>query len=70
MKVESELIDILVHDIRVPRYHWGTRLGNQERASPFGLFLLVKDGREDLMFRFTSEFETTMPNIERPSLSF
>ena len=45
-------------------------LGNQDDGSPFGLFLLVKDGREDLLFRFMSAFEATMEGIKRPSLSF
>ena len=45
-------------------------LCNREDGSPFGLFLLVKDGREDLLFRFMSAFEATMERVKGPSLSF
>ncbi|KAG0650131.1 amidase [Hyphodiscus hymeniophilus] len=45
-------------------------LGNQEDGSPFGLFLLVKEDREDLLFRFMSAFEDTMERVKGPSLSF
>lgn len=43
-------------------------LGNQDDGSPFGLFLLVKDGREDLLFRFMSAYEDSMERIRGPSL--
>lgn len=45
-------------------------LGNQDDGSPFGLFLLVRENREDLLFRFMSAFEATMHKIQGPSLSF
>ena len=41
-------------------------LGNQDDGSPFGLFLLVKDGREDLLFRFMSGWEETVKRIRGP----
>jgi amidase len=44
-------------------------LGNQEDGSPFGLFLLVREGREDLLFRFMSAFEATMPKSKGPRFS-
>lgn len=44
-------------------------LGNtQSDGRPYGLFLLAQTGREDLMFRFMSAWEATMPKIDRSRL--
>lgn len=43
-------------------------LGNQNDGSPFGLFLLVRGGREDLLFRFMSAWEESMERIKGPGL--
>jgi len=44
-------------------------LGNLKTdGRPYGLFLLAKRGREDLMFRFMSAWEATMPKIGESTL--
>jgi amidase len=44
-------------------------LGNLEDGSPFGLFLLAKEGREDLLFSFLSAFEQTFERVKGPKLA-
>jgi len=42
-------------------------LGNlPETGLPYGLFLLAREGREDLIFRFMSAFEATFDKIQGP----
>ncbi|KUJ14326.1 amidase-like protein [Mollisia scopiformis] len=43
-------------------------LGNLENGQPYGLFILARENREDLMFRFMSAFEATFPKIKGPNL--
>ena len=43
-------------------------LGNLENGYPYGLFLLARSGREDLIFRFMSAFEATFPKVKGPRL--
>jgi hypothetical protein len=43
-------------------------LGNLEDGYPYGLFLLARAGREDVIFRFMSAFEATFPKIKGPRL--
>jgi amidase len=43
-------------------------LGNLENGYPYGLFLLTKAGREDLIFNFMSAFEATFPKVMGPRL--
>ena len=43
-------------------------LGNLENEYPYGLFLLARAGREDLIFRFMSAFEATFPKVKGPRL--
>ncbi|KAN0105996.1 amidase signature enzyme [Hyaloscypha variabilis] len=43
-------------------------LGNLENGYPYGLFLLARAGREDLIFRFMSAFEATFPKVKGPRL--
>jgi amidase len=44
-------------------------LGNAENDHPYGLFLLARENREDLMFRFMSAFEATFPKVKGPNLA-
>lgn len=43
-------------------------LGNLENSYPYVFFLLARAGREDLIFRFMSDFETTFPKVNGPFL--
>jgi amidase len=43
-------------------------LGNLENGHPYGLFLLARAHREDLLFRFMSAFEATFREIDGPVL--
>jgi amidase len=43
-------------------------LGNLENGYPYGLFLLARAGREDLIFKFMSAFEATFSKIKGPHL--
>ncbi len=43
-------------------------LGNLANGYPYGLFLLVRAHRDDLIFRFMSAFEATFPKIDGPVL--
>jgi len=46
-------------------------LGNMDDGNdtPFGLFLCVREGREDLLFRFMSAWEARIEKIKGPKLS-
>jgi amidase len=43
-------------------------LGQLENGLPYGLFVIARANREDLIFRFMSSFEAMVPKIRGPTL--
>ena len=43
-------------------------LGQLENGLPYGLFIIARANREDLIFRFMGSFEATFPRIKGPTL--